>query len=137
MAASRKKPPRILRERRKSDRDDITKRDWSNNPLGEAFVKKAPETTKPLKFYATEEGGATRLYRQHKILEAKIRRFIKARPIRDMGLTLVKGQRHGYYYVKIKSNRTDSQIFIRIDREPFLNAVRYLEQQGKRRQALS
>ena len=48
-----KTTPTILRKRRKG-KDDITKRDWSKNLLGEAFTK-APEPMELLKFYATQE----------------------------------------------------------------------------------
>ncbi len=124
-------PPEALRKRRILKKDDIPKRDWSKNPLGEAFTK-LPEATETLRFYNTQDQvGGRELYEQHKILEGKIRQFIKARPIRDMGIAILKGKKHGFYYVRISSNQKDSKIFIRIDKPNFIKAVRFLEEKGK------
>ncbi len=130
MARFRKrKTPALLLERRAAGRDDIRERNWSENPLGEAFTKEQlHEKTKRLKFYESmEEAGNPKQYRQHKILQGRIARFIKARPSRHLGMEIVKGQKHGYYYVKIKSISTDQPIFIRLDRPHFKEAVSFLE----------
>ena len=128
--ARTKSMPAILR-RKRLGKDNITKRDWSKNLLGEAFVK-APERMELLKFYSTQERvGSSELYKQHNVLERKIRTLIKARPIRDMGIAILKGKRYGYYYVRISSNQTNNHIFIRIDKPSFQRGVRFLEEKGK------
>lgn len=122
---ARIKVPKILIDKRKPGyADDIQKRGWGRNKLGQAFVKK-PEQMRLSKFYSSGEMGSTEEYKTHKLLEQKILHLLKARQIRPYGLTFYKGN-SGAFYVRLKGISSDKSVYIRVDNKQIREAIKFL-----------
>jgi hypothetical protein len=118
--------PKILIDRRPLDYSDrISKRDWSRNPLGPAFLKK-PENMRMGRFHSSGEEGSPAEYKMHKLLEQKIRVLIKARPFGEYGLVFYKGE-SGAFYIRLRSiSSNEKPVYIRVDKPSIARAIGFL-----------
>ena len=126
-----RKAPKILEERRRGSnaptyRDKIWTRDWSKNPLGQAFVEK-PESMKQSRFYSEVGGlGSPEEYRQHKQLEGIILNMLKARPVGEHGIQFYRGK-SGAYYIVLRGTSSNESIYIRVNKSAKIrNAIAFL-----------
>jgi hypothetical protein len=121
------KAPKLLNDRRKIPytKTDVTKRDWSKNRLGQAFLKMPEPMTKD-PFYSHGENGPVGSYGNHKLLEQKITKLIKARPFLQYGLTFWKGHNSKSYCIRIRGTVEKKPVFIRVDKPEIKKAMDFL-----------
>jgi hypothetical protein len=118
-----------LAERRKLGhyKDRIWERDWSGNPVGEAYTKK-PEKMRLSKFYTSEgEKASPETYKMQRRLKHKLTRMLNARPFREHGLQILRGE-SGVYYLRLRGLSSDKAVWIKVENPEVLEAVKFLSE---------